>query len=237
MTWLNILMLLLVLAAMALAYYQFGSREDIRRMQHDLDMLRARQKEFIESVAEILAIAYDQNRQRLQETRENLRELQEQAVEGLEQQIQKAREQLDALAQRLEEKAKAARDATLKTAQAIERAISVRVHRIGSRTSLLRAKAKAARAAGAAQKGDFHRADEFLAEATELLRQARENLGDDRVYHESLDTMKTALNEATLAVRGRSQNVQQSIEKALTDADRLVGNLESDEGDAARGSS
>lgn len=236
-TWLNILMLLLLFAAMALAYYQFGSREDIRRMQYDLEMLRTRQKEFVESVAEILAIAYDQNRQRLQEARENLRELQEQAIEGLEQQIKKAREQLEALALRVEEKARAAKDATMKTAQAIERAISARVRRIGSRASLLQVKANATRAAGAAKKGDFPRADEFLAEATEMLRQARENLGEDRVYNESLETMKTALNDATLAVRSRSQSAQQTIEKALTDADRLVGNLEADEGDAAKGSS
>lgn len=236
-TWFTILTLLLILAAIALAYYQFGNREAIRRMQYDLEMLRAGQKEFMESVAEILALAYEQNRQRLQEARENLRELQEQAVEGLEQQIKNARDQLEALAQRLEEKAKAAKDATLKTAQTIERAISIRVRRIGSRANLLRAKARATRAASAAKKGDFRRADEFLTEATELLCEARENLGDDRAYGELLETMKTALHEATLAVRAHTQNVQQTIEKALIDTDRLVGNLESDEGDAAKGSS
>ncbi len=233
-TWFVIWVLALMVAAMVLAYYQFGSRGDIRRMQRDLEMLRARQKEFIESVAEAVALAYDESRQQLQDARENLRELQAQAVEGLEQQIKNASEQLDALAKRLEERAKAAKEITIKAAQSIERAISLRVRRMGSRATLLRAKAKASRAASAAKKGDFHRADEFLAEATALLREARENLGDDRDYNKLLETMKAALHDATLTVRSHAENAQQTIERALNDADRLVGKLESDEDDAAR---
>lgn len=233
-TWFVIWVLALIIAAIVLAYYQFGSRGDIRRIRRDLEMLQARQQEFIESIAEAMALAYEQNRQQLQEARENLRELQAQAVEGLEQQIKNASEQLDALAKRLEEKAKAAKAVTLKVAQSIERAISLRVRRMGSRATLLRAKAKASRAASAAKNGDFRRADEFLAEATALLREARENLSDDHDYNKLLETMKITLREARLAVRSHAENVQQTIERALTDADRLVGNLESDENDAAR---
>ena len=233
-TWFVIWVLALITAAIVLAYYQFGSRGDIRRIRRDLEMLQTRQQEFIESVAEAMALAYEQNRQQLQEARENLRELQAQAVEGLEQQIKNASEQLDALAKRLEEKAKAAKEVTIKTAQSIERAISLRVRRMGSRATLLRAKAKASRAASAAKKGDFHRADEFLVEATTLLREALQNLGDDRDYNKLLETMKTALHDATLTVRSRAEHAQHTIERALNDTDRLVSKLESDEDDAAR---
>ena len=232
--WYNASMLLLVLAALILAYYQFGSREDIRRMQYDLELLRVRQKEFIESVVETMAVAYEQSRRQLKEARENLRELQEQAVEGLELQIKNAREQLDALAQRLEEKAKSAKEVTLKTAQAVERAIGVRVRRLMARASLLRVKAKVTRASSAARKDDFDRADGLLTEAVELLRNVRETLGDDCSYDERLNTVKAALHEATMAARSHDKKIQQKIEKVLSDADQFVGHLEADEGREAK---
>ncbi|HEV2331048.1 MAG TPA: hypothetical protein VGY56_19875 [Verrucomicrobiae bacterium] len=234
MAWYNALMLLLVLAALILAYYQFGSRADIRRIQYDLELLRIRHKEFVESVVEAMAVAYEQSRRQLKEVRENLRELQEQAVEGLEKQIKSAREQLDALAQRLEEKAQAAKDVTLKTAQGVERAIGIRVRRFMARASLLRVKAKVTRAGNAARKADFDRADGLLAEAVELLRNVRETLDDDRSYDELLNTVKTALYEATAAVRAHTQNIQPKIEKVLTDADQFVGHLEAEEGQEAK---
>jgi len=56
---------------------------------------------------------------------------------------------------------------------------------------------------------DFERADQLLADATELLRNARETLGDDHSYDQLLEAMKVALREATTAVRARAENVRQ----------------------------
>ena len=56
-------------------------------------------------------------------------------------------------------------------------------------------------------------------------------------FNESLFLMKRALRDATTAVRSHAENVRQKIERALADTDQLVGNLESDEGEAAGESS
>lgn len=230
----TVLMLILICAAVVLAYWQFGGRQDIKQIRGELSSLRAAQKEFMENLREAVARAFDESRRGVQDVRERLDELSEETAAGLAQQLIHANDQLDALAERLEETAKAAKDATLKTAQTIERAIDVRVRRIGARANLLRVKAKATQAASAAEKRDFGRADELLAEAADLLRETRGTLGDDHAYSELLGTMKKTLHDATLAVRSHAENVRQKIEMALADADKLVGHLESDEGQAAK---
>ena len=85
-----------------------------------------------------------------------------------------------------------------------------------------------------AAKKDFERADRLLADATELLQSAGETLGDDHAYDQLLDAMKLALREATTAVRAHAEDVRQKIEQVLTDTDRIVSSLESDEDQAAK---
>ena len=230
-------MLSLILLFVLLTYWRSGGAEDIRKVRYELDTLRTWQKEFTESLAESLTIAYDRSRQRLQAARGHLRELKENTAEGLEQQVKHANEQLDELARRLDEKAKAAKDATLKTAQSVEHALGIRVRRIQARTDLLRAKLKVNHAVDAAEIRDFDRAEQFLSEATDLLQAARKTLGDDLAYNELIFQIKWELRDATAAVRSQAENIRQKIERVLSDADRLVGSLESDEREAAGTSS
>jgi hypothetical protein len=201
------------------AYWRSGGKQDIQALGR---------------VARAIAASYDKSRQRLQVARNHLRQLKEEAVEGLEKQVQLAQEQLETLARGLEEGAKSAKDATATAARNVEQAIALRVRRIEARTTLLQAKAKASRAVSSAAKKDFERADQLLADATELLRNARETLGDDHSYDQLLEAMKVALREATTAVRAHAENVRQKIEQVLTDTDRIVSSLESDEDRAAK---
>ena len=201
------------------AYWRAGGKQDIQALGR---------------VARAIAASYDKSRQRLQIARNHLRQLKEQAVEGLEKQVQLAQEQLETLARRLEEGAKSAKDATVAAARKVEEAIALRVRRIEARATLLQAKAKASRAVSSAAKKDFERADQLLEDATELLQSARETLGDDHAYDQLLDAMKLALREATTAVRAHAEDVRQKIEQVLTDTDRIVSSLESDEDQAAK---
>ncbi len=203
----------------ATAYWRAGGKQDIQALGR---------------VAQAIAASYDKSRQRLQIARNHLRQLKEEAVEGLEKQVQLAQEQLETLARRLEEGAKSAKDATVAAARKVEEAIALRVRRIEARATLLQAKAKASRAVSSAAKKDFERADQLLQDATELLQSARETLGDDHAYDQLLDAMKLALREATTAVRAHAEDVRQKIEQVLTDTDRIVSSLESDEDQAAK---
>jgi uncharacterized phage infection (PIP) family protein YhgE len=222
----------------SVAYWRAGGKRDVEHarleIQREMEVLRAKQKEFAEGVSQSVAAAYERSRERLQVARDHLRQLKDDAVEGLEKQIKLTQEQLEALAQRLEEGAKSAKDATVATAEKVEKAIALRVHRIEARTTLLQAKAKATRAVGAAAKKDFDRAEQLLADATELLRSARETLGDDHAYDQFLDKTKLALRDATTAVRTHAEDVRQKIEQVLTETDRIVTTLESDEDKAAK---
>ncbi len=110
----------------------------------------------------------------------------------------------------------------------------MRVRRVEARATLLQAKAKATRAVGVAGKRDFLRAEQLLEQATGLLRNARETLGDDHAYDQLLDAVKLALREATTAVRAQAEDVRKKIEQVLADTDRLVSTLESDEAKAAK---
>src|SRR5207247_5607490 len=111
------------------------------------------------------------------------------------------------LAKRLEQSARAAKNVTVSAARSAEEAIALRVRRIEARATLMRAKAKATRAQSAAASKKFERADQLLAEAADLLRDARETLGDDHAYDTKLDVIKTALREATKAVRANAEDI------------------------------
>ena len=225
----------LVLAV--IAYWRSGGKQDIERARVEIDRkveaLRVKQNEFVESVEKALAAAYESSRQRLQAARELLRQLEDKTVEGLEKQVQLAHQQLEALARRLEEAAKSAKDATVAAAQSVEQVIALRTRRAEARAVILFAKADATLAVSAAALKDFERADELLEEATVMLRNVREILGDDHAYDHLLDKMKLALRDATTAVRAKAEDVRQRIERVLTDAERLVSSLESDEAKAA----
>jgi len=222
----------------ATAYWRSGGKRDVehirREVQREMEALRAKQKEFSETVSQSIAAAYERSRERLQVARDHLRRLKNEAVEGLEGQVQLAQEQLAALAQRLEEGAKSAKDATVAAARNVEAAIALRVRRIEARATLLEAKVEASRAVGLAGKKDFERAEELLERATELLRLARETLDNDHAYDQLLDKMRLALREATVAIRARAEDVRQKIEEVLADTERIVSTLESDEAKAAK---
>ena len=107
---------LLSLALASVAYWRSGGKEEVRRMQasleQEVDALRAKQAELMESSAQTLANAYDRSRRRLEEARDDLRREKEDAVKGMEEQVKLAQEDLEALARKLEDTAHAARDAT-----------------------------------------------------------------------------------------------------------------------------
>jgi flagellin-specific chaperone FliS len=232
----NTVILVLValsLVLSAVAYWRSGGARDVQKLRAEIDALRLKQKELAENITSSLSAAYTRSRERLQAVRENLRRQKAEAVEGMEKQLQLAHDQLEALGHRLEESAGSIKSATFSTAQKIEEAIALRVRRIEARVTLLHAKAKVARAQSAAEKSDFQRADELLADAADLWHSVRETLGDDRTYDPQLDALKRALRDATAAVRARAQDSRSRIDRVLADTDRIVGALESDEARAA----
>jgi DNA repair exonuclease SbcCD ATPase subunit len=226
-------LLCLILIFVALTYWRFGELKDVNRIRQELEELRARQAEFIENALRLLAKAYDKSRRRLQMARERLHELKAETVAALENQVKLAQAQLESLAGRLENKAKSTKSETLKAAHSEEESIAVSVNRMEARTKLLQAKARSAAALDEAAGNNFDRAKQLLNEAAESLRAARETLGNDHAYDDSLDIMQATVREAAAAVHIHAENSRQKIEQTLTDADRVVGHLESDEREAA----
>jgi hypothetical protein len=229
---------LISLGLALVAYWRSGGKQDVQSvqasLQRELDVLRAKQKELVETASQTLAAAYDRSRQRLAIARENLRQQKEEAVAGLEKQVKLAQEQLEDLAKKLEDSARAAKDLTVSAARGAEEAIALRVRRIQVRTTLMQAKAKATHAQSAAANKEFDQADQLLIEATELMRDARQTLGDDHAYDALLDTMRGALRDATTAVRAKAENIRQKLDQVLADTDKLVSQLESDETESAK---
>jgi ElaB/YqjD/DUF883 family membrane-anchored ribosome-binding protein len=162
-----------------------------------------------------------------------LRQLKDEALQGLQKQVQSAQQQLEALARRLEEAARSAGDLTVGAARNVEKALAVRVRRVEARVLFLESKAKATLAVGLTATRAFDRAELLLEEASELIWMARDTLGDDHAYDALMEKMKADLRDATAAVRSHAENIRQKIEEALSDADRLVSALESDEAKAA----
>lgn len=232
----NTLTLVLSLASLvlaAVAYWRAGGQRDLRRarleLERKVETLRAKQDELTESVAQALSAAYESSRRRLAAARRQLRELKDEAAEGLATEVRRAQEELEALAARLEAAAKNAKESTAAAAQTAERSIAFRVRRIEARATLLQAQWKAGRAVDAAAKRDFERADQLLGDATELLRHAQHILADDHARDELLEAMKLKLHSATAAVRSHAADARQRAEFVLTDAERLVAALESDD--------
>ncbi|HZR17412.1 MAG TPA: hypothetical protein VFE51_08800 [Verrucomicrobiae bacterium] len=175
---------------------------------------------------------YEGSRARLQHARDVLHQATDDAVQGLQQQLKKAQNQLDALAARLEEAARSAPDKTATAARQAEESIGLRARRIEARALLLHAKAKATLAVRAASKYDFPRAEQRLAEATELLRRARATLYDDHAYDDQMDDMEAALHQAGAAVKEKAKDALTTIQKVVSESDRIVGSLESSEAKA-----
>jgi hypothetical protein len=173
-----------------------------------------------------IATSYEASRERLQHAREVLRTTTDDAVEGLQKQLEKAQQQLGALAARLEQGARSAQTQTLAAAHEAEHGIGLRVRHMEGRALLLRAKAKASLAVRAAAANDFGKAEQWLSDATQLLRRARVALADDHAYDDQLDDMEVALNEASLAVKDHAKAALTKIQKVVTDSDRIVGSLE-----------
>jgi hypothetical protein len=229
----GIFLSLVSLALAATAYWRSGGREDAKRVRREIERLKAKQQELVESLGQSIAAAYEASRQRLQFAREVLRQTKEEAIRGLEQQLQRAQMQLEALSQRLEEAARSAKEASVNTARNVERAIAIRVRRIEARAMLLRAKAKTTLAVNAASKQELQRAEQLLQEATELVLTAHEVLVDDHAYDQLFESMKKAVRDATTAVQQHAQNLRARIEEVLEETDRLVNCLEADEQRAA----
>lgn len=228
-----VIIALISLGLASVAYWRSGGKQDVKSLQasfqHEMDSLRAKQKELVESASQTLAAAYDRSRQRLSDARENLRQQKEEAAEGLQKQVRLAQEQLEALAGNLEDTAHEAKDLTVSAAHRAEQSIALRVRRIEARATLIMAKTKASRAESAAADKEFERADQLLTEATELLRDARETLDEDQAYDTQLDTIRSSLREATQAVRSQAEDIRMRIEQVIADTDNIVGTLESDE--------
>jgi len=225
----NIFLSFLSLALAATAYWRSGGRQDAKRIRREIERLRARQQELMESLGQSIAAAYEASRQRLQFAREVLRQTKEEAIRGLEQQLQRAHMQLETLSQRLEEAARLAKEVSVNTARNVERAIGIRVRRIEARVMLLRAKAKTTLAVNAASRHDLQLAEQRLQEAAELVRITHEIFGDDHAFDQILDAVKRSLREATGAVQRHAQNLQARIEQVLEETDRLIGSLETEE--------
>ena len=223
----------LSLVLSAVAYWRSGGAQDLQKLRAEFESLRLKQKELAEGIADGLSAAYSRSRERLQVARETLHRQKVEAVEGMEKQLELAQDQLDGLGRRLEEAAGSIKNVAVSTARRIEEAITVRVHRLEARAILLQAKAKVSRARTAAGKNDFQRADELLADATDLFHSARESLGRDHSYDLQLEVMKQALRSATTAVRARAEDTRSRIDRLISDTDRIVGALESDEARAA----
>jgi len=202
-------------------------------IRRELGELRAKQTELVDHASESLAAAYDRSRARLRAARARIHRLQESAVEGLDAQLRRAGEQLENLGHRLEDAARGARDATVAAARATERGIARRARRMQARIVIIEVKGKARLAEHAARDRDFDRADARLAEATDLLGEARTILADDDAFDTELDAIRDALRHAVTAVRSQAEDTRRRIEQVLADADRVVTSLEADEGQAA----
>ena len=225
------------LALAMVAYWRSGGARDIQKLKtalhSELEALRTKERELVESATKSLAAAYGRSRRRLAAARESLQKLKRETVEGLEKQIKLALEQLEALTELIEKSAHAAEQRTISAARRAERAIASRVRRMQARVALIHAKAKATHARWAAVSEDFDRAERLLVDATEHLRDARETLrfdrADDAQLELELDAVRESLREAISAVRARAADVHEHLEQVLADSNRILSTLETQE--------
>lgn len=233
------LILSLVGVALAgIAYWRAGGETDLRRahdeLRRDVDVLRAKQRELVDGAADTLAAAYNRSRSELRSVQTRIGELGRHTAEGLQDQLHRAGNQAQQLLTTLEHAAGQAKNLTVAAARNAEAGIARRARRIHARVVLLEVKANAALAARAADDRDFDRADRRLADASQLLGEARAILDDDHVIAEGLAAMKLRLLEAAEAVRTRAEDTQRRINTVVADTDRVVGDLEAAEDHAER---
>src|SRR5882672_8037230 len=107
-------------ALAAIAYWRSGGEKDAHKLRQEIDALRAKQREFVESASQALADAYERSRKRLNATRDALRRMKEEAREGLQTHVKRAEEQLESLAARLEAAVLSAKDATVGAGKKLE---------------------------------------------------------------------------------------------------------------------
>lgn len=226
----------LVLAAVA--YWRSGGQYDValfrQEFRRDLEHMRTIQKQLTENAARSMSEAYQRSQARLTGIAEHLEHLKDEAGEGLESRLQAAGRELQALRDRVAQNAKAAKNSTLSAAYGAHQALARAIRRLEARTSLLSAKSKVQRAVRRAKHEEFELAERRLEEAMELVRAARETLGDDRGYDRELDKVKNALRGATSAIRAKAEDSKRQIEHVLSETDSLVARFESertDEGD------
>lgn len=236
-----VIALTLSLAAVALAgiaYWRAGGEADLRRahdeLRRDFDALRAKQRELVDGAADTLAAAYNRSRSELRSVQTRIGELGRHTAEGLQDQLHRAGNQAQQLLTSLEHAAGQAKSLTVTAARNAEAGIARRARRIHARVVLLEVKANAARAARAAADADFDRADRRLADASQLLAEARAILDDDHVIAEGLAAMKLRLLDAAEAVRTRAEDTRRRIDTVVADTDRVVGDLEAAEDHAER---
>lgn len=214
----------------AVAYWRSGGQRDLTRaetaVRRELGELRAKQAELLDHASEALTAAYDRSRGRLRAARERLARLQDATVDGLDAQLRRANDHLEALTRRLDHAATSALDATVAAAKATERNIARGARRVHARVVLLEAKAKARLAQRAASDKDWDRADARLADASELLAEARSILDGDDAFDAELDRFRDALRDAASAVRTRAEDTRRRIDQVLADADLVVTSLE-----------
>ena len=67
----------------AIAYWRSGGKQDARKLRQEVEVLRAKQRELIETASRAVADACERSRKRLNATRDRLRAMKEGAREGL----------------------------------------------------------------------------------------------------------------------------------------------------------
>lgn len=237
--------LILSLVAVALAgtaYWRAGGAADLHRthdeLRRDFDALRAKQRELVDGAADTLATAYNRSRSELRAVQDRIGELGRHTTDGLQDQLRdelhRAATQAQQLVSSLEHAAGQAKTLTATAARNVEARISRRVRRIHARVVLLELKANAAVAARAAENRDFDHADRRLANASELLSEARGIVDDDHVITEELAAMKLRLLDAAEAVRTRAEDTRRRIDTVVADTDRVIDDLEAAEDHAER---
>jgi len=227
----------LVLAAVA--YWRSGGQHDMalfrQEFRGDLEHMRTIQKQLTENASRSISEAYRRSLARLTRIAERLEHLKDEAGEGLEARLQAAGRRLQALRQRASQSAKAAKESTFSAAHNAQQALARSIGRLEARTSLLSAKSKIQRAVRQAEHEEFDLAERRLGEAAELVRAARETLGDDRAYDHELERVRNAVRGATSAIRAKAEDSRRRIEHVLREADSLVARFESDQRDEGDG--
>src|SRR4051812_30132541 len=113
----------------AVAYWRSGGKRDAKKLRHEVDVLRAKQREFMESAAQDIAATYEKCRQRLETTRTRLRHMKDQAGAELQNRVKRLEEHIEHLGARVQGTARSAKYATVGATKNLQESIVRRVHR------------------------------------------------------------------------------------------------------------